>query len=238
MAGSEAAIAALTKGLTDALGEDMVSLMLYGSAARGTAVPGHSDVNVLLVLRQAPADLLHRAASALAAWRKAGHPAPLIQTEVEWAASTDVFPMEIEDIREAHRLLAGKDVVSGLKTLRGDVREELEREARGKLIRLRAEYAASAADGKAMGALLAGAAGTFLTFFRAALRLAGRPIPADPASVVREASLLAGFDASAFDWAIAERRGAKPKQLGPHDPIATAYLAAVERFVKYVNDLK
>jgi hypothetical protein len=237
MAGNEAAIAALTKGLTDALGNDMVSLMLYGSSARGTAVPGYSDVNVLLVLRQATADVLRRVAGALTAWRKAGHPAPLIQTEAEWAASTDVFPMEIEDIREAHRLLAGRDVVSGLKTARADVREELEREARGKLIRLRAEFATSAADGKAIGALLAGAMGTFLTFFRAALRLAGRPIPAEPESVVREASVLAGFDAAAFDWALAERGGAKPKRHGPHDPAAAAYLAAVERFVNYVNDL-
>lgn len=237
MAGSEAAIAALTKGLTEALGEDLVSLMLYGSAARGTAVPGYSDVNVLLVLRSATADVLHRAAGALTAWRKAGHPAPLIQTEAEWAASTDVFPMEIQDIREAHRLLAGRDVVSGLETTRADVREELERESRGKLIRLRAEYAASAADGKATGSLLAGATGTFLTFFRAALRLAGRPIPAEPRGVVREASMLAGFDAAAFDWALEERGGGKPGKLASHDPAAAAYLAAVERFVKYVNDL-
>lgn len=237
MAGSEAAIAALTKGLTDALGEDMVSLMLYGSAARGTAAAGYSDVNVLLVLRRASPDVLHRVAGALTAWRKAGHPAPLIQTEAEWAASTDVFPMEIEDISEAHRLLAGKDVVSGLKTLRADVREELEREARGKLIRLRAEYAAMHGDGKATGALLAGATGTFLTFFRAALRLAGRPIPKGAAGVVSEAAALAGFDAAAFDWALSERAGSKPKRLDSRDPIAASYLSAVERFVKYVNDL-
>ncbi|MFI5208516.1 MAG: hypothetical protein ACHQX4_10945 [Gemmatimonadales bacterium] len=237
MRDTTADIAALTNGLQRALGDDMVSLMLYGSAARGTAVRGYSDVNVLLVLRQASADVLRRAAGALTAWGKAGHPSPLIQTEAEWAASTDVFPMEIDDIREAHRLLAGRDVVSGLATARADVREELERESRGKLIRLRAGYAASAADGKALGSLLAGATGTFLTFFRAALRLAGRPIPAEPAGVVREASLLAGFDAAAFAWALEERGGAKPKKLGPYDPVAAAYLAAVERFVKYVNDL-
>jgi hypothetical protein len=236
MAGSEAAIEALTKGLADALGEDLVSLMLYGSAARGTAAKDWSDVNVLLVLRRASADVLRRAAGPLAAWRAVGQPAPLIQTEAEWAASTDVFPMEIDDIREAHRLLAGKDVVSGLKTLRADAREELEREARGKLIRLRAEYTA-AADGKAMGALLAGATGTFLTFFRAALRLQGRAVPAEPAAVVREAASQCGFEAAAFDWALEERAGRKPGKLGPHDPVAAGYLAAVERFVKYVNDL-
>lgn len=238
MRDSETDLTALARGLKGALGDELVSLMVYGSAARGTAAPGWSDVNVLLVLRRADAAVLERAAGALAAWRKAGHPAPLIQTEAEWAASTDVFPMEIEDIREAHRLLAGKDVVSGLKTTRADVREELEREARGKLIRLRAEYAGAAQDGRAMGALLASATGTFLTFFRAALRLAGRPVPKDAAGVVRETAALAGFDAAAFDWALEERGGAKPGKLGAHDPAAAAYLAAVERFVKYVNDVE
>ena len=237
MADTKAAIAALTSGLQEALGEDLVSLMLYGSAARGTASPGYSDVNVLLVVQDASATTLHRASAALAAWRKAGHSPPLIQTETEWSASVDVFPIEIEDIREAHTLLAGRDVVSALTTSRGDAREELEREARGKLIRLRAEYAAAAADGKALGALLARATGTFLVFFRAALRLAGQAVPAESDALVLEAAEVAGFEAGAFDWALAARAGAKPKALAPYDPVASAYLAAVERFVKYVNDL-
>src|SRR5467141_1084832 len=170
------AIGALTRGLQEALGENLVALMLYGSAARGTASPGYSDVNVLLVVREATAEVLRQAAGPLAAWRKAGHGAPLIQTEREWAASADVFPLEIEDIREAHTLLAGRDVVSGLVTRREDAREELEREARGKLIRLRAEYVAAADDSAAHGALLARATGTFLVFFRAVLRLAGQTV--------------------------------------------------------------
>ena len=182
MADMQAALQWLTLGLSAALGEDLVSLMLYGSAARGTAAPGYSDVNTLLVLREASADVLHRAAPVLAAWRKAGNPPPLIQTEADWAASADVFPLEIEDIREAHRLLAGRDVVSGLQTTRADERAELEREARGKLVRLRAEYAAGAADGRVLGELLARATGTVLVLFRAALRLAGKPPVQDPAA--------------------------------------------------------
>ena len=238
MADMQEALATLTKDLTAALGDGLVSLMLYGSAARGAASPRYSDVNVLIVLRDASAQTLHRAAPALATWRKAGHAAPLIQTEPEWAASADVFPMEIEDIRDGHRLLAGRDVVSGLATDRADVRAELEREARGKLIRLRAEYTARAGNGKALGELLAHATGTFLTFFRSALRLAGQAVPASAEDLVRTAAGRAGFDAAAFDWPLAERRGAKPTALRPYDPVASAYLAAAERFVSYVNDLE
>jgi hypothetical protein len=233
MADTQAALASLTHGLTEALGGELVALMVYGSVARGTASPGHSDVNVLLVTKSAGPEMLRRVAPALAAWRKAGHPAPLIQTEAEWASAADVFPMEIEDIRDAHRLLAGQDVLAALTTTHGDLRMELEREVRGKLIRLRAEYAVRHGHGKALGELLTAATGTFLTFFRAALRLAGRPVPRTAAEVVGAAAALAGFEAAAFDWPLAARTGARGAL---PEGAADAFLRAAERFVGYIND--
>ena len=216
-----------------------MALMLYGSMARGTHVPGRSDRNVLLVVRDASAEALRRASPALSAWAKAGHPPPLIQTEADWAASADVFPMEIEDIREAHVVLAGRrDVLSTLVTTAADQRRELEREVRAKLIRLRAEYAVAAHDGKVLAELLVRALGTFLVLFRAALRLTGAPAPADPAALVRAAAAAAGFEVAPFEWAITARRAAKTPALQAFDPLATGYLAGIERLVGYVDKLK
>jgi len=236
MAGHDRALEDLTRGLRTALGDDLVALMLYGSAARGAHVPGRSDVNLLVVLRDASADVLRRAAPALAAWARQHHAPPLIQTEADWAASADVFPIELEDIRDAHRVLAGRDVLSAIRTNPEDLRRELEREARGKLIRLRAAYAATLRDGRALGALLAESVGTFVVLFRAALRLAKLPVPADAAEVVKATGALGGFEAGAFDWALSARAAKKTPALSPDDPIAAAYLAAVGRFVQYVND--
>src|SRR5438477_8231359 len=112
----EKAIASLARDLPAALGDNLVSLLLYGSAARGDAVPGRSDINVLLVVRDASAATLHRASPVLQAWLAVAHAAPLIQSEADWAASADVFPIEIEDMRAGHRLLAGRDVLAGLST--------------------------------------------------------------------------------------------------------------------------
>ncbi len=234
----EAAVQALTQGLTAALGDNLVALMLYGSRARGTHVPGRSDVNVMLVVRDASASTLHRAAPALNAWVRVAHAPPLIQSEADWAASADVFPIEVEDIREAHRLLAGRDVLAGLRTTPGDLRQQLEREARGKLIRLRAEYAAAAADGRVMAQLLATALGTFLVLFRAGLRLTGTSVPREAEEVVRAAAAAAGFDAAAFDWALRARRQSSPPALKAYDPRAAGYLAAVEKFVAWVDGLQ
>lgn len=234
----EAAAQTLTRALTQALGDDLVALMLYGSAARHARVEGRSDVNVLLVLKDTSAGTLDRAAPALAAWTRVAHALALIQSEADWAASADVFPIEIEDIRDANRLLAGRDVISALTTTRAHLRHELEREARGKVIRLRAEYAATAADGARLGELLAQSLGTFVVLFRAGLRLGGAPVPREADAVVKAAAGIAGFDAGAFDWALAARQKKTAPALGRFDPIAARYLEAVERFVAWVNDVK
>ena len=230
----ERAVQTLTQALETSLGGRLVSLVLYGSVARGTHVPGRSDVNLLLIVADASADALRSAAPALRAWTKAGYPPPLIHTPAEWAASADVYPLEIEDIREAHRVLAGTDPVEGLITRREDQARELEHQARGLLLHLRGHYAAAAEDGRALAALITTSIGTVLIFCRAALRLAGRTLPGEPAAVVAAAAVLAGFDATAFTWALTARREGRTG-LAAHDPIAAAYLAGVERLVSYVN---
>ena len=222
--------------LQAACGTNLVAVLLYGSAARGTYVKGRSDVNVLVVLRDASAEALRPAAPLLADWTKVGEPAPLVFSEAEWRASADVFPIEIEDMREAHRLLAGADVFAGLATDRADLRRELEREVRGKLLRLRTEYAAAAPSGKALAALLTGSASTFLTLFRATLRLAGRVPPSAAAELVREAGEVAGMDAAAFDWVVGRMEGRAMPALEPYDAVAVRYVDAIERLARFVDE--
>ena len=224
--------------LEGALGDNLVSLVLFGSAARGTHVEGRSDVNVLAIVRDASVAALHAATPVVADWTKGGQPPPLIFADAEWRAATDVFPIEIEDIRDAHRVLAGKDPLDGVTTRRGDLRTELEHEVRGKVLRLRTEYAAAAADGKALGRLLVHSAGTFFVLFRAALRLTGGVPPARHEALVREACAAAGLDASAFDWALAALEGKKPVDLEPYDPVAGRYVDAMEQLAEYVDKLK
>src|SRR3989442_10849788 len=71
------------------------------------------------------------------AWTRAGHTAPLILSEREWRESADAFPIEYEDMRDAHRLLAGRDPWPGIQVDRGQLRRQLEHELMGKLVRLR-----------------------------------------------------------------------------------------------------
>jgi predicted nucleotidyltransferase len=228
----------LARRLETALGENLVSLLLFGSAARGTHAAGRSDLNVLLVVRDATVSALHAATPIVAEWVKGGQPAPLIFAEAEWRASADVFPIEIEDMREAHRLLAGRDPFLGLETTRRDLRHELEHEVRGKVLRLRTEYAAAAADGKALERLLAQSATTFFVLFRAAIRLTGGVPPTEHAALVRETAAAADLDPAAFEWVLAALDGKKAQPLQPYDPIAGGYVNEMEKLADFVDRLE
>ena len=157
--------------LETALGDNMVSYMLFGSLVRGG---GRNVPRTLLVVRDAKPAALRKIEEHISKWAKKGFPPPLIFSERGWYDSADVFPIEIEDMREAHRVLRGTDPLDGVVTTKEDLRAELEREVRGKLLQLRTEFAATASDGKALGSLLTESASTFFILFRATLRLAGR----------------------------------------------------------------
>lgn len=217
-----------------AAGDNLVSLVLYGSAARGTATDD-SDVNLLLVLRDASAAGLRPLGDVVRAWAKAGERPPLIFSEAGWRASADVFPIEIEDVREAHRVLRGADPVEGITTHPTDLRRELERETRGKLIQLNAQYAAAVGDGKALTALVAASARTFLHLLRAGVRAAGRTPPDERRALVAAAAKISGFDPEAFDWPLAKMAGESRPDLAAHDPAAARYLDALSSFVDYVD---
>ena len=220
-----------------ALGNRLVSLLLYGSAVRGSHVPDRSDVNTLLICDTADDELFARIEPVVRSWARAGHPAPLILTEAEWRASTDAFPIEYEDMRQHHRVLAGRDPWPGISVQREHVRRQLEHELMGKLVRLRQAYAALRGDPKRLAQVIAGSAAGFFTMLRATLRLAGKTPPPAPDALVREAGALAGFPPDGLAGLVAYAAGARRLRLQAGDPLAVAYLGAVARTAEFVNGL-
>ncbi|KPJ92727.1 MAG: hypothetical protein AMS18_06775 [Gemmatimonas sp. SG8_17] len=220
------------KQLEQALGENLISLLLYGPAVREE---GTGDVATLLILRDAGPRDLRPIESHVNSWTRKKHPPPLIFTEREWRAATDVFPIEIEDMKEAHLLLRGANPLEGIETTRDDLRRELEREVRGKLLQLRAEFAAVASDGKALGTLLVASARTFFVLFRGVLRLVGLTPPPEPLDLVRDIGATTGIDPAAFSWILDKLSGRKVPDLKPHDLDGDRYLEQIERLASFVD---
>ncbi|HEY4560933.1 MAG TPA: nucleotidyltransferase domain-containing protein, partial [Lysobacter sp.] len=218
--------------------DDLVSVVLYGSAARGQYRAGRSDLNLLVVLRQVDPPALRRTTDAARAWVAAGNAPPLLLGEGDLRRSVDVFPIEYADIREAHRVLYGTDPFAGVEIDAEHLRLQCEHELKAKQIALREHYLLRADDPAQLGELLLGSISTFLVLFRTVLRLAGEPVPGEPKALVEAIARLAGFDAAPLHAVLDARSGAAEELRPDADaPAAVGYLAAVERVVAWVDRL-
>lgn len=222
-------------GAVDKADPGSYSAVLYGSAARGDYVAERSDINMLLVFERLEPALLRRLAPAFESWPRKTASAPLLVTAAEWRRASDVFPLEITDMRTAYEVLRGTDPLAGLSVRPSELRHALETELRGKLLRLRQAYVATGGNTDALGELGVASVPTVLVLVRGMLSLAGRPIPEAAADVVTAGAALAGFDAEPMLVPLAHRRDRswrwKPDEF-------ERYLSAVERAAAYVDNLQ
>jgi hypothetical protein len=153
----------------------------------------------------------------------------------EWARATDVFPIEITDMRCGYQVLRGPDPVAGLQVAPGDLRHALEREFRGKLLRLRQGYVAAGGDPAALGMLAERSAGTFLVLLRALLVLLARPVPPEPAQVAAGASAAMGIDGEPL-LNVVRHRAERGWRCPPGE--FEGYLDAVARAATFLDQLQ
>jgi hypothetical protein len=220
-----------------AFGEALVSVVLYGSAARGDYRAGVSNLNVLVVVRAADAATLRRGSALAREWVAAGNPPPLILGAAEWLGSADVFPIEYSDMRDAHVVLHGDNPFQGLEISWSDLRLQCEHELKTKQIQLREHYLLAADAPAELGKLLKHSFPTFLTLFRTALRLAGEEVPRPPEAVLDAAARRIGFDAAPFLEVLKARQGGAEFEPAGDGPVVEGYLAGVERATGWLDGL-
>jgi hypothetical protein len=211
------------------------SAVLYGSAARGDFIPGHSDVNLMLILEDATPEILRSLGRALTQWRRARLEPPLLMSREEWERATDVFPIEITDMRAAYQVLRGTDPLTEAAVLPSDLRRALEREFRGKLLRLRQGYAAASPDPAALGALAAQSSGTVMVLLRALLALLGKAVLANPIDLAHASEEAVGASRESVARVV-QHRGKRGWRCGVVE--FEEYMGAVERAVRFLDQLQ
>jgi hypothetical protein len=188
-------------------GGDLVAVFLYGSAAAGEHVPGRSDINVLVVLRQLTPALLRKAASHLRSWRRQGFATPVFFDPESLHDSLDVFPIEFLDMQERHRTLLGPDLFAGLHIERRNLRLQCEQELRGKLMKLRQSYVESAHAPADLERVLMAAASSIVVLARTLLRLGGGDPGGGADAVLEKAQARFAVSTTALRQACQLKRG-------------------------------
>jgi len=225
----------LVTRLKKASGENLLSVILYGSAATDEFQPKHSDLNVLCVLRELSREELSKLHAASTWWAKKGHPAPLLFTLNELHHSADIFAIELLDIKAARRILYGEDVVASLHVPTDLHRLHVERELRNNTLRLRQYYVMHAADSRKTLQLMVSSISTFAALFRHALIALGEePPPTKRATVDRAGSALE-FDPSAFHTVLDIREGRKRGREVEVQATFDKYLKAVVKATEEVD---
>ncbi|MDD5561384.1 MAG: hypothetical protein PHT50_04545 [Candidatus Omnitrophica bacterium] len=126
-------------GLKNIYREDLLSVVLYGSAASLEFSCAYSNLNILVLLRSTQLAELKKATGIVNRFKDLS---PLFITEEYILTSLDVFPIEFLDMQENYIILYGKDPLKEIHVDSKNLRFQCEQELKVKLLRLKQLYAA------------------------------------------------------------------------------------------------
>src|SRR5215210_538972 len=122
----EEALGGLVGDLRATHGENLASVVLYGSAAAGDHVELRSDYNLLIALHRITPEDLRLAQAPMREWQRLGHPLPVYFTLAELHDAADVFPIEFQQMGKAHIVLYGQDPFEFLEFSDANLRHQTE----------------------------------------------------------------------------------------------------------------
>lgn len=230
-------LADLVMRLKGALGDHLVSVILYGSAAVGDWHEHGSDLNVLCVLNRISPKELAQSEPIFRWWREQRNPPPLLLTEEEVRTSTDCFPIEFHDMQEHRRVLHGTDLIAGLQIDRSFYRAQIEHELRAKQIRLRQRAAEVLANSDALLNLMIDSVSTFCVLGRHALMLAGHEPRWKKKEIAAALEKALAVPLTAINEILAIRAAGKRNARIDTLALLEAYLGETEALVRFVDAL-
>ena len=179
------ALNGLVEDLRATHGENLASIVLYGSAAAGDDIELQSDYNLLIALHRITPEDLRQAQAPMREWQRLGNPLPVYFTVEELSDAADVFPIEFHQMANARMVLYGHDPFEYAKLSDGNLRHQAEYELRSKLIQLRRHYIPASVSVERLADLMSDSLSSFAALFRAVLMLHGQEAPVAKPEVVR-----------------------------------------------------
>ncbi|HWS56814.1 MAG TPA: hypothetical protein VN228_21940 [Pyrinomonadaceae bacterium] len=217
-------------------GENLASVVLYGSAAAGDFVRAQSDYNILIALHRITPEDLRLSQAPVREWQRLGHPLPVYFTFGELRDAADVFPIEFHEMESARVVLFGRDPFETLRFSDVNLRHQTEYELRSKLIQLRRLYIPASTSARRLQDLMADSLKSFAALFAAVLRLRGQEPPITRHERVRAAVRALGLDAETFERVFA-LRDAAADGLGEDEAneLFASYMLQIEHVIEAVD---
>ena len=159
----------------EALGPDLISVVLFGSAVDGRLTET-SDVNLILVLAAFDAGRLSEISDTLQAAEAAIQLQVMFLVEGEIPAAMDCFAAKFADILRRHRVLFGKDVFAARHVSRGPEIFRLRQILLNLTLRLREAYVSRGQHAGQVAHVLAETFGPLRAAAATLMELEGKPV--------------------------------------------------------------
>ncbi len=235
----DAALNRLVDDLRAAHGENLASIVLYGSVAAGDHVELRSDHNLLIVLKRMELEDLRLSHATMRDWLSHRQPMPVYFTVEELKRAADVFPIEFLQMEQARKVLHGSDPFEFVEISQANLRHQTEYELRTKLIQLRRLYIPASTSTEKLSALMSDSLASFAALFRAVLILQGQEPPVSKADSVRATARLLGLEAAPFER-IFSLRSTTGDTLDETEAntVFSAYMDQIERVIEAVDGME
>ena len=165
-----------TASLKIILSDNLLAIVLYGSAAGGAYCEGVSDINVLVILEKNNTAKLFSLGRTVKTLLRKHRISPRIMTREEFITATDVFPLEYCDILETHELVYGNGEILDITVERENLRLQLEEKLRGAVGDIHGMIIAAGGNEKLLQKLFLNWSALGGVLFRGLLRLKGKSV--------------------------------------------------------------
>jgi hypothetical protein len=233
------ALSGLVDDLRATHGDNLASVVLYGSAAAGDHAELRSDYNLLIALNRITPEDLRLAQAPMREWQRLGHPLPVYFTVEELSDAADVFPIEFHQMANARVVLYGHDPFEFVKLSDANLRHQTEYELRSKVIQLRRLYIPASVSVEKLSDLMSDSLASFAALFRAVLLLFGEKAPVAKPECVRCTVALLKLDPTPFERIFELRNsGTLPSSEKEANELFASYMFQIEQVVEAVDELR
>lgn len=157
--------------------EDLVSILVFGSAVTGDYDAANSDLNLLVVYSDLNIADLDVVAKLAQRWHKRRRFAPRFLSLRNLTASSRYFQIDLLQMRDAHLKLYGADPLGALPVRPADMAWQLAHEIKRMRMRVKQQFWRAAGDREAMRRILLARFSSLVHLTRALLYLRGAAPP-------------------------------------------------------------
>ena len=220
------------------LGENIKSVVVFGSAIGKDFIPKRSNINLLIVCERVSLADLKKSLKLVSEGRKKGIVAPLFLTKTHMETSSDVFPIEFLEMKDFHTVIYGDETFDSLAIGTENLRLECEEQLKGKLIRLRQAYLEIGTNARQMECVLTESLTSLIPVFRGVLRLKKKEISVDKEKVIQTVGEEFGVKKDVFLQALTIKMGKEKLRKEELEELLGKFLTELEGLAIRVDELQ